>query len=194
VGSNSRAQRKSLEAAGPVGVDGLVGRPGSEIGSIGGKIRRIGVERLILLSSVVGGEWIDLTGCAGAQCGDAGAELLGTCPNILVLVVERAAQARILAMERSARVKWVAKRWLGAQKLVASTAGRAVPLGSRRTGAVSRSQSERRGRSLERCRIDRGHPNAGFVNLEQVCDQVVEVDVRISKIVEGELFAVPGRC
>jgi hypothetical protein len=40
------------------------------------------------------------------------------------------------------------------------------------------------------CRIDRRHPNAGLVHFEQVCDQIVEVDVLLGIVEEGKLAVV----
>ena len=47
------------------------------------------------------------------------------------------------------------------------------------------------GRGDERGGVDGRHPDSGLVDLEQVCDQRVEVDVRVREVVEGEFLPVP---
>jgi hypothetical protein len=45
----------------------------------------------------------------------------------------------------------------------------------------------------ERSGVDRGHPNACFVDLEEVGDQGIEVDVGVSEVVECQLLPIPGQ-
>lgn len=40
--------------------------------------------------------------------------------------------------------------------------------------------------------VDRGHPDSGLVDLEQIGDQGVEVDVGVREVVEGEFLPVPA--
>jgi hypothetical protein len=46
-------------------------------------------------------------------------------------------------------------------------------------------------RACERRRINCRHPNPSLVDLEQICDERVEVDISIGKVVESELFPIP---
>jgi hypothetical protein len=70
---------------------------------------------------------------------------------------------------------------------------------SRSTGIIGVATKEGldaqgRCRSLEGSRIDGRHPDAGFVDLEQVGDKMIEVDIVVSEVVEREFLAVPGMC
>jgi hypothetical protein len=43
----------------------------------------------------------------------------------------------------------------------------------------------------ERGGVDGRHPDAGFVDFEEVCDEGVEVDVGVCEVVECEFLPVP---
>ena len=46
---------------------------------------------------------------------------------------------------------------------------------------------------LEGRGIDCRHPDSGFVDFEQICDERVEIDVFVGKIIKGKFFPVPNR-
>ena len=49
--------------------------------------------------------------------------------------------------------------------------------------------------STRRCdkrrRVDGGHPNSSFVNLEKVGNEGIEVNIGVSKVIESEFLPVP---
>lgn len=47
-----------------------------------------------------------------------------------------------------------------------------------------------RGGSAEGRRVDSRHPNARLVGLEQIGDQLVEIDIGVGVVVEGQLLPV----
>lgn len=132
--------------------------------------------------------------------------LLRTGPNILKSGKIGIAHSLILVVEIAVGVKGVSKwgryrlrtkimRW---RRLLSPTV--ALITGC---SIISRRETEGSSWCLERGRVDGRHPNSGFINLEEVRDKVVEVDVAVGKVVEGELLAIPrervnslfgGRC
>jgi hypothetical protein len=132
--------------------------------------------------------------------------LLRTGPNILESGIIGIAHSLILVVEVAIGVKGVSK-W-GRHRLRTKVMRRRrllSPTVAFITGCsiVSRSETEGSSWCLERRRVDGGHPNPGFINLEEVRDKVVEVDVAVGKVVEGELLTIPreivsslfgGRC
>ena len=62
--------------------------------------------------------------------------------------------------------------------------------GTGRSDGTHRGEPERQ--TGERGRIDGRHPDAGLVDLEELGDERVEVDVRVGKVVEGQLLPVPA--
>lgn len=44
----------------------------------------------------------------------------------------------------------------------------------------------------ERSRVDSGHPDAGLIDFEEICDKRVEVDVGVSEVVESKFLPVPA--
>lgn len=57
--------------------------------------------------------------------------------------------------------------------------------------AIRRLQPGRRGCNKRR-RVDGRHPDASFVDFEKIGHERVEVDVRIRKVVEGQLLPIPA--
>ena len=63
----------------------------------------------------------------------------------------------------------------------------------RRTTDTAETGSRRlKSRMGKRRRIHGRHPDPSLVDLEKIRDQAVEVDVGVRKVVEGQLFPVPG--
>lgn len=60
------------------------------------------------------------------------------------------------------------------------------------TGSNTTRSLQTKGGACKGGGIDRGHPDSGLVDLEQICYQGVEIDVRISEIIEGQLLPVPN--
>ena len=84
--------------------------------------------------------------------------------------------------------------------MVVGTKARANGVGRGSIGVENSARADsRRWRDLHRacrihhgCRIDGRHPDANFVLLEQVCDEVVEVDVGLGIVEVRQLVVVPG--
>ena len=53
------------------------------------------------------------------------------------------------------------------------------------------SRSRPSSRVCERRWVHGRHPDASLVNLEEVSDQGIEVNIRVGKVVKGELFPIP---
>jgi hypothetical protein len=194
-----RAQREALESAHPVGVVDLVRASTTTIfRSIAGKIRGVGVQGRVLLA-VIGHEWVHLRRHIRWELWYCLRHLLRTSSKILKLVVESITHRGVLVVEISVCVEGIAK-WSRDCLRALSMCLLSVRLASLLTivtcssATVQRLDSQRGSWGLERGRIDGRHPDASLVDFEQVGDQVVEIDVVVGKVVEGELLAIPTDC
>lgn len=75
--------------------------------------------------------------------------------------------------------------------ILTALAARRATTDTDRTRPDATRRLDPKGRTGKRGWIDGRHPDSRLVDLEKVCDQGVEIDVRVGKVVERKLLPVP---